>query len=142
PALPEMLESPERSQRAFAAAALWQIDSATQPRVLPVLTEVLREPDYASGPAVLRALARIGPAAKETVPWVADAVKHSQPAIRVEAALALWRITGQTERTLPVLLDAFDERFYYGSRQAGVQALGDMGPAAKVAVPRRGEALQ
>jgi HEAT repeat protein len=62
--------------------------------------------------------------------------------LRVEAALALWRIDRQTEEAVPVLIDVLrDSRSHPPIKQNAVLALGEMGPAAKAAIPALKEIL-
>jgi HEAT repeat protein len=61
--------------------------------------------------------------------------------IRAEAALALWEITRNPDELVPVLSDALrDEGFVMSYRgRVAIAALGQMGPAAKMARPRLSE---
>src|SRR5262249_42664936 len=72
--------------------------------------------------------------------------KDAHVAKRAKAAAALWKIDGKTEEVMPVLIAALAERdanppnAYYTSVQrsgaiAAAAALGQIGPAAKSALP-------
>lgn len=75
-------------------------------------------------------LAAVGPPAASAVPLLAHLIHAPPPADALGAAVALWRITGQTSLALPVILQKSGE----GSLSA-IDTLGEMGPAAKAAVP-------
>jgi hypothetical protein len=50
-------------------------------------------------------LGSLGPAAAESVPLLEGQLDHPSAFSRVDAALALWRITGDIDRSVPVLAD-------------------------------------
>jgi hypothetical protein len=87
----------------------------------------------------LSALASIGPGARAALPLVEEYLASDSMKLRACAARALWGITGETERVVPVYVE--------GMRQRGDTAywtprwLGDLGPAAAAAVPILREAL-
>jgi len=54
--------------------------------------------------------------------------------IRLQSAIALWRIEGRVDDTLPVILDAFLNHNYVHDHLV-LHALGEIGPPAKAAVP-------
>ncbi len=60
--------------------------------------------------------------------------------MRVEAALALWRINARTESALPVLLEALQSDGWAAERTGN--ALQAMGPAARPAIPKLVAMLQ
>ncbi|MBA3303592.1 MAG: HEAT repeat domain-containing protein, partial [Acidimicrobiia bacterium] len=72
---------------------------------IPVLVAALGEEEFARLPAA-EALGRIGPDAKEAVPALVRALGSPQWPIRARAALALWKVDRQSERVLPILIDA------------------------------------
>jgi hypothetical protein len=88
-----------------AAAALWHIDRS--PDTLPLLTAAL---DGDSGSTALAEIGRMGADAVAAAPLVAtylDAPPGRHWWKPVEAALALWRLTGEIERVAPVLTSAW-----------------------------------
>jgi HEAT repeat protein len=84
--------------------------------------------------AAARTLGRIGTGAHLAVPQLKDLLSESESYLRMEATIALWRITRETDQTLPPLLNLLattpDD-----SKWEIFLALGEMGPAAKSAVP-------
>jgi len=90
------------------------------------------------------ALGRIGPAARAALPALVKALddegyRYDRDGVRVRAAVALWRITGEPERALPVLKSVVGT--HVQSTSIALRALGEMGPAASEAVPVLASAL-
>ncbi|PYJ55030.1 MAG: hypothetical protein DME24_25485 [Verrucomicrobia bacterium] len=88
---------------------------------------------YVKGNAA-RVLGEIGPQAQVAVPALTKLLSDTDPYAREEAAVALWRINHDTN-VIPVLLaelEAANEAPRYGII---LTAFGEMGPAAKPAVP-------
>jgi HEAT repeat protein len=88
------------------------------------------------------ALARIGPPAKAALPALRTALRDKNGEMRARAAIALWRIDGNSKEAMPVFVatlkrrkgDRPDDSNAWAARQV-VRALGEMGPRAKKAVP-------
>jgi HEAT repeat protein len=59
---------------------------------------------------IARVLGRIGPAAAEAVPVLTEMLDNPSPEVRIEAATALWRITGDPGRAIPVLAEIVRNR--------------------------------
>ncbi len=74
-----------------------------------------------------RVLGDLGPAAAPAQPELRAALRHKEPVVRINAARALWRISGATEKTLPVLREAINEGRYV--RTHALEALAEMGTA-------------
>ena len=80
-------------------------------------------------------LGEIGPAAGEAVPLLQDRFRSGDPdGHSLAAAEAVWKITGRAELVLPHLLEAVEGR-NRSARVLAIRLLGEMGPAAKPAVP-------
>jgi HEAT repeat protein len=77
-----------RAERLAAAEALWHINR--HPRAIPVLIDLLKSDADAASAA--EALGRIGPAAREAIPALEDALKDSSSYLRPSAAEALRKI--------------------------------------------------
>jgi HEAT repeat protein len=80
----------------------------------------------------IRALELMGPAAREAVPALRQALRHEYQWVRVHAARALWKITQNPDEVLPVLLEELR------CRPAGLlvaDCLGEMGHRAQAAIP-------
>ncbi|WP_327001294.1 hypothetical protein OHA72_40070 [Dactylosporangium sp. NBC_01737] len=111
-----------------AAGALWRIEGS--PAVLPLLAAHIDGP---WGTAALAAIAELGAAAADAAPVVATVLgapdgDRWRP---MHAAVALWRITGDADRTAPVLTAAWHGNPH--TRNAIVAALA--GPGALTAGP-------
>ncbi|KOX33673.1 MULTISPECIES: HEAT repeat domain-containing protein [unclassified Streptomyces] len=114
-----------------AARALWAAGEDPA-EVLPVLERWLRPglPD-ADRCAAARALGEIGRSAAAAAPALRPALVSRDLWVRVHAAAALWRTTGETEEALPVLLAAWEEDRH--ARVDIAECLAEMGPAASAA---------
>ncbi|MFG2876028.1 hypothetical protein ACGFYU_13650 [Streptomyces sp. NPDC048337] len=84
-------------------------------------------------------LADLGPAASRYAGTVRGLMESPGAWIRTAAAHAYWRITGDPEPAVPVLLAAVDPAWTGNPAQPvreAVRHLGEIGPAAAVAAPR------
>ncbi|RSS32656.1 HEAT repeat domain-containing protein [Streptomyces sp. WAC08241] len=131
PELRELLAEESAAVSAAAARALWAAEEDAA-EVLPALERWLRPglPD-ADRCAAARVLGEIGPAAASAAPALRPALASRDPWVRVRAAAALWRVTGETEEVLPVLLAAWEENRHV--RVDIAECLAEMGPAASAA---------
>jgi HEAT repeat protein len=87
---------------------------------------------------VIRALGDIGPGAQEAQPLIMAALKDANPLLRVNAALALWRVGGPAKDAVSVLTDiagAPSDNDIIRTRGYAAQCLGLIGPAAATAAP-------
>ncbi|MFF5634399.1 PBS lyase [Streptomyces sp. NPDC012825] len=128
PELRELLADGSAAVSTAAARALWAAEEDAA-EVLPVLERWLRPgvPD-ADRCAAARVLGEIGPAAAPAAPALRPALASRDPWVRVRAAAALWRTTGETAETLPVLLAVWEENRH--ARVDIAECLAEMGPAA------------
>ena len=76
-------------------------------------------------------LAAIGPAAASAAPVLTNLLQRPGPGDELGAAVALWRVNSNTTETVPVLLKWSGNGYWYA-----FHTLGEMGPAAKAAVPQ------
>ncbi|WP_240134954.1 PBS lyase [Streptomyces sp. MUM 178J] len=108
PELRRLLRDPSPSLAALAAQAVWAVEHDAGAAL-----GALRAALEASQPLALRsaaaALGTLGPAAAEVAGELGALLRSPEPGIRVDAAQALWRVTGDRERAWPVLLTAWDE---------------------------------
>ncbi|MEU2660756.1 hypothetical protein ABZ615_36265, partial [Streptomyces sp. NPDC007325] len=81
--------------------------------------------------AAAQALGSIGPAAAGAARALRPGLTSRDLWERVRCAAALWRVSGETERTLPVLLAAWEENRH--ARVEVAACLAEMGPAAAAA---------
>ncbi len=88
------------------------------------------------------AIGRMGPEAKTALPQLAERLKDENPLVRVQAALALWRIDrAAIQDVLPVLLAARrdpDDKV----RAVAAEALRPIGPGVRTAMPWLMETLK
>ncbi|MEO3976432.1 PBS lyase [Streptomyces sp. CAU 1734] len=115
-AVPELRELLARAARsgpqsaafaAKAAAALWAVEGEAG-AVLPTLRWTLSAADSGARRAAASVLGTMGPAAWETAPELGVLLRAADPWTRVDAAIALWRVTGSPQRAWPVLMSAWE----------------------------------
>ncbi|MFD4553657.1 HEAT repeat domain-containing protein [Streptomyces sp. NPDC058469] len=123
PALRGLLES---ECAGVAAGALWSVEGDAS-AVLPVLVRELAGPDAHRRRAAAEALARLGSSARDALPGLSRMVEAECARERTVGACALWRVTGEVERVLPVLRSAWVE--HPGVRGVVAACLVDMGAA-------------
>ena len=151
PMLRTALEGQEPVARAMAAMALGRIQQDVESAIPVLIAELSNRGsakeqhwlvwlpnmhsigfDHRETAAWL--LGEIGPPAKDAVPELQKAMRSNQRRHKILAARALWRITGQANETVAVLALAMgntDEE----TCTVAAQALGEMGPAAILALP-------
>ena len=78
-------------------------------------------------------LRELGPAAKEAAPRLTQLLKHEAPQFRLEAARTLWKVE-KDPAVVPVLVAIVKGDDHMLARKAA-EALGEIGPAAKDALP-------
>jgi hypothetical protein len=84
--------------------------------------------------AAALALGKIGPVATNALPDLRAALHEPNPYFRGQAAVALWRISGDVDAALPVLVRDLPSVGGTGAWD-WIVALGEMGPTAKSAGP-------
>ncbi len=142
PALIGALGDTDRRVRSNAALSLEAMGAAASGAV-PALTQMVAhvgtgaESNYLFSVRAVAssALGNIGPAASNALPTLRAALHESNAYLRGQSAVAIWRISGDVDTTLPVLLHevpiiAGDSKWDW------VVALGEMGPRAKAAFPQ------
>jgi hypothetical protein len=133
PALRQMLDHGQPDIEIAAAAALWRI-TADPTQVLPVQVRHLDSAESSDRMAAARALAELGPAAASAAPALQRLLDAADAAwLRLAAAGALWRTTGEVSRTLPTLTAAWSENPH--TRTVVADYLAEMGEAAATAAP-------
>ncbi|MFF4173344.1 HEAT repeat domain-containing protein [Streptomyces sp. NPDC001744] len=131
PELREFLDDGSAAVAAAAARALWAAGGSPA-EVLPVLERWLRPGlPGADWCAAARVLGEIGPAAAPAAPALRPGLASRDLWVRVRGAAALWRVSGETRTTLPVLLAAWEENRH--ARVDVAECLAEMGPAASEA---------
>jgi HEAT repeat protein len=131
PALCDALRDPDAGVRMTACAALGRIGGGARAAV-PGLTARLRDdPEPAVRTRALAALVAMKSAAREVVPELKALRKKASPREQLELNDALWRIAGE-EEALTALAALLADR---GACAEAAEALGEIGPPAKAAVP-------
>lgn len=163
-ALPDLIKATQDKDLMVQQTAIWSINlmGPAAESALPVLIRILGETNGLNGLAAL-AIGRMGPARTQAIPALVAALPVTRfeaartlgemgreaegavPALktmldtpqensRLQAATALWRITHDTnlvDRVIPEL----GKRQGYTTYKGFLNLLGEMGPAAKPAVP-------
>src|SRR5262249_53530142 len=105
PQIEGLLKDADPEVRAKAARALWHIDRNAK-RAVPALAEMLFDKDPAVARRAAVYLGAIGPEAKPASDKLRKLIAEAEPNVRIAAAKALWRIEGQPDAALPVLVAA------------------------------------
>lgn len=116
--------------RLDAAEALWAVSGESGP-VLPVVREGLDLDRWSGRSAALRIIAALGPAAAPLAPRLRELMTAG--AGGAPAAVALWRVTGDADEVLPVLIEAWTAT--PADRPETAACLVELGPAAAPALP-------
>jgi HEAT repeat protein len=139
PALAKALRDEKWKGRPNAARALEAVGPAAK-RALPALVDALKDTDGWTRQTALSAILAIDPDAQAAVPVLEEMLqKEDQPFYRLSIGGALWRMRKYPD-ALPVFVAVLKEENEY-TRADAAAALGQMGPAAKVAVPALVELL-
>lgn len=116
-----------------AAKALGTVD--VEGISVPVLIDALGDKNSTMRRFAAYGLQGMGRKATAAERVLHDGLRDSDPGVRVAAAAAYWSITGKTEdavRTLQSVLQKTDD---WAARMWAADALAEIGPAAKAAVP-------
>src|SRR5262249_49035216 len=123
------------------------------PELLKSLLALSRDSAYYYSSQAYEIIGLLGEEAKAAVGELRTAMKDPNVIKRVRAAAALWKIEKKAGEVLPVLIAALNERdpnppgaYYMNVQRTGAGAaalgLGDMGPAAKDALPALRQAMK
>jgi len=152
-AIPTLIEALDDADvRDAAIEALWNIKDMPEDDVA-ALVALVRPGDKKAvdrGEAAWRLAARghamyllgwMGSKAHDAIPVLAEAISDPDPAVRLAAAEALWRIEKRPERVLPILIAAVQSRQKNADPRWAVYLVGEIGPQARKAVPALAQAL-
>lgn len=117
PELRALIRRPGAAGATEAAEALWAVDGDAG-AVLPVLIEGLQAEHARERRAAASALGRLGPLAAVTAPRLRALLLHEELWLRVDAAIALWEVSGRAEESVPVLLAAWEKNRHVRVRVA------------------------
>lgn len=137
PVLDELLDNTVTELAGVLAWARWRITGERTAQTAQSLALIAGTPPH--GPEGLRLLADLGPAAAAHAPMIRTRLTDSYEWVRAEAANALWRCTGDTADTVPVLVRLLDGYpwlpMFAPVHSAVVEYLGQIGPRAEPAAP-------
>jgi HEAT repeat protein len=131
PALIAMLKDKEKEARESATWALGKIGLDAKAAVPALIKTAKKDRDHG---LAAEALGRIGADARAAVPTLVELLDQSSAEARIRIALAHWRITGHEETAVKVLTAALTDE-QSAVRCDAADALGEMGPKARAAVP-------
>ncbi|MFB7184314.1 HEAT repeat domain-containing protein [Streptomyces sp. NPDC056230] len=117
PELRALLHRPGAASATEAAQALWAVDCDAD-AVLPVLIEGLQAERDHERRSALNALGALGTRAAVTAPRLRALLRHEEPWLRVDAAIALWDVSGRAAESVPVLLTAWEQNRHVRVRVA------------------------
>ncbi|MBN2129416.1 MAG: HEAT repeat domain-containing protein, partial [Sedimentisphaerales bacterium] len=127
PAISKLLTHDDPWQRISAAVTLWKIDrlsSVSVPPLVSVLADAKLDASHRAMAA--EALGIIGPQASGAKAALGAAMGEKPPKLRMSAAWALWKTTGDLQSTRPVMLDLLQDGnldVFFGA----AKTLGEMG---------------
>jgi HEAT repeat protein len=139
PKLSEALKDQDSDVKIAAALSLWMVEGKPETAVA-VLISLLRPSSSVAERdtphAAADALAEMGATAKEAIPKLLATLRNKDQSLRIRGARALWKITGQTEPSLAVLIKAIgDEERVEDLDPPVLPILKEMGPRARDALP-------
>lgn len=108
---------------------------------IPVLVEALESHDDYTRQVAASSLGQMGPAAKAAIPKLRSAGYDEKFLVRLQAALAVWWLTAETEPMQAALTTAFHDKFAEGDhntwyeRGETLSAVREMGPASATMLP-------
>ncbi|MCG8583880.1 MAG: HEAT repeat domain-containing protein [Pirellulales bacterium] len=144
PALLWVVDNGRAEARREALLALANIASEDPSAVIPAFTKTLKDPVEELQIMGVFALGKMGPAAKSSVPDIAKMISPKNPQLSRIAAWALTMIEPEslgesTDRVVEVLSGALSNDQHFVRIEAA-NALGNLGPRAKAALPALKEA--
>jgi WD40 repeat protein/HEAT repeat protein len=134
-ALTKQLKDASAYTRLYAAEALWKIDN--DPAAVAAMVADLKDTNLQVRQGAASALGRFGVGAKAAVPALTEALQDENSFVRSRVALALWQIDKH-----PDAIPALVENLKGDHPSIAADALGQIGVAAKAAVPLLREALK
>jgi HEAT repeat protein len=141
PDLIMLLHDPNAEVRYDAVSALEAMGPKNR-QAIPDLITILQDDDVGSQPGMVvyvrehaaQLLGEMRSDAQTAVPSLRPMLNDAHPYAREQAALALWRITGDTN-LVPALVAEFEQAADAQTRQRVLTIFEEMGPGAKEAAP-------
>lgn len=125
PELRALIRRPGTASATEAAEALWAISGDAE-AVLPALIEGLQSHQVHDRRAAAVAVGALGPRAAVVAPRLRGLLAHEELWLRVDAAIALWEVSGRSRETLEALLADWDRSRHVRVRVA--ECVARMGP--------------
>ena len=123
PEIMKLLKDSDASVRVAAARSLWKLDPSQAATVVPVLIEGVKDQKrWAIRGRAIFVLGEIGPAAKESVPALREALKDKYEDIRALAAISLGNMGATAKPAVPELRAALKDEDG-GVREKAAKAL-------------------
>jgi HEAT repeat protein len=124
--------------RIAAVEALWAISRETNDLV-PICLEALKYFDPGVQAKGADLLGQFCVDQRVTLPELHELLGSADTAVQFHAALALWTVTGETQKTIPALVSCLQDHFRYAQnreiRRLAAETLGQMSGRARSAVP-------
>ncbi|MDP6636744.1 MAG: substrate-binding domain-containing protein [Phycisphaerae bacterium] len=131
PAISKLLASDDQYSRVQAAIALWRIDRKSLVSVPPLIEALANATlDVKTRALAAEGLGIVGPRARSAELTMLAAVDEKAPILRVWAAWALWKTTGDPKPALPVMFELLKDPNPQVSDLAA-KTLGEMGLDSK-----------
>ncbi len=149
PGLVELYRHGEHRQQSSSAARAFMKMGPMAAAAVPALVESLVSESTGETARAAMALGSMGEKAKVAVPRLTELTHDKDVYVRLRAAEALWRLDRQTNAVLPVmvaeledwskdpnaLLGRTSDESNQSRQEVAAEVLGEIGPAAKEAVP-------
>jgi len=148
PGLVELYRQGEGGKHSSAARAFMKMGPKAAAAV-PALVEDLDSESTGRNAQAAMVLGCIGEKAKVAVPRLTELIHNADVHVRLRAAEALWRLDRQTNAVLPVMMAELEDwskdtnalrgltedEHGQSRQQVAAEVMGEIGPAAKAAVP-------
>jgi HEAT repeat protein len=136
-----VLKDSDGSVRSHAMHAILQVGPQPASEIAGLIDSLQDDIEVVRFHAAI-ALGDLGSAAQPSVPALIHTARWDEnPAVRVEAALALWKIDRKGPLVIPALIEALANRNEFICWMAA-DSLGQIGPEAREAIPALQQALQ
>jgi HEAT repeat protein len=141
PAVAEIMKEPGGQQVDVGTAAASTLRKLG-PKATAVLVDKLASPVPKDRTGAVNSLAEMGQVGKAAIPKIEGLLKDKDASVRLAAALAIWRLGGNADHAVAILRQNLKNQGSYPLRVGAAVYLGNIGPAAKEAIPDLIEALK
>ncbi|MGW1407517.1 HEAT repeat domain-containing protein [Streptomyces sp. NPDC002403] len=139
PELRALLRSPGAASATEVAKALWAVEGDAG-AVLPVLIDGLGAEHVHEVRSAANALGMLGARAAVVAPRLRALLGHEEQWLRIDAAVALWEVSGRADESVPVLLADWEKNHHVRVRVAeGLARMGAAGAGSDAARVLRAE---